>query len=126
VVVHAPADAVARLDDRDRPAGPRDLARRDQSGEAGADYDDVLPAADAAARLLALGGRGGVARPGGRPARSGRRRRVRDEPPPADLSLVDRVSVALAPPMSSANRPPGPSPIPRQRNSAPLTDVEVA
>ena len=41
-VEHPPADAVARLEHRDRAAGARDLARGDEPGEAGADDDDVL------------------------------------------------------------------------------------
>ena len=42
----APAAALARLQDRDRPARTRQLARRHQPGRAGTDDDDVLRLSD--------------------------------------------------------------------------------
>ena len=70
-VEHPPADAVARLEHRDRVPGARDLARRDEPGQPGADDDDVLRG-DA---------RGGAARARRSPA--GARPRPRRRPPRA-------------------------------------------
>ena len=97
-VEHPAADAIARLDDRDGVPGARDLAGRDEAGEASADDDDILLAPHAAAcRRGPLGGarsRGaGGARRGGR----GRRGGAGDEAAAADASVLAHPCTITAP-----------------------------
>ena len=70
---HPPADALARLEHRDRVPGARDLARRDEPRQPGPDDDDVLAPARAAARPAARW-------PRPRPPGSPPRRRCRRPP----------------------------------------------
>ena len=97
LVEHPPADAVARLEHRDRVPGARDLARRDEPGQAGADDDDVLAAAHAAPARAPLRGLGGRRAAAARGRGRGGRRGTGDEAAAADASVVAHACTITAP-----------------------------